>query len=182
MSPNLKEIDTDKLIWKSIKEDGLDLEYAVVMPKSIANSLFCELENTLEYFTGDLTKIKVFGKVYPLPRQQVAYGDPGITYTYSGITVPALAWPTPVLAIRDLLFTLKGILYDFVLVNRYKNGLDHMGEHRDNEPDLDPRFPIASVSLGQERPFVLKHRDSRKRGPDKRCISPGLFVFVLNHQ
>ncbi|RVE54947.1 hypothetical protein evm_000314 [Chilo suppressalis] len=116
---------------------------------------------------------RVFGKVYPLPRQQVAYGDAGITYTYSGTTVPALPWPSPVLALRDFLFLLKGIKYDFVLVNKYQNGNDHMGEHRDNEPELDPSYPIASVSLGQERDFVLKHKDARKSGPDKKLIPPG---------
>lgn len=48
-----------------------------------------------------------------------------------------------------------------------------MGEHRDNEPELDPDAPIASVSLGQERTFVLKHKDARKSGKDKRLIPPG---------
>lgn len=61
---------------------------------------------------------RVFGKIYDLPRQQVAYGDPGITYTYSGVTVPALPWPGPVLALRDFLESLKGIKYDFVLINK----------------------------------------------------------------
>ncbi|XP_013182428.1 PREDICTED: alpha-ketoglutarate-dependent dioxygenase alkB homolog 2-like [Papilio xuthus] len=172
MADKLKEIEIDKVTWKSIREDGLDLDYAVAIPREKANILYGELENTLQYFTGDLSKIKVFGKIYPLPRQQVAYGDPGITYTYSGITVPALPWPTPVLAIRDLLFKLKGILYDFVLVNKYRNGNDHMGEHRDNEPELDPKYPIASVSLGQERVFVLKHKDTRKPGPNRKQIPP----------
>ncbi|XP_013141360.1 PREDICTED: alpha-ketoglutarate-dependent dioxygenase alkB homolog 2-like [Papilio polytes] len=170
MGDKLKEIDVNNVTWKTIREDGLDLDYAKVIPRPIANILYRELEDTLEYFTGDLSKIKVFGKIYPLPRQQVAYGDPGITYTYSGITVPALPWPMPVLAIRDLLFKLKGILYDFVLVNKYRNGNDHMGEHRDNEPELDPKCPIASVSLGQERPFVLKHKDARKPGPTRKQI------------
>lgn len=58
-----------------------------------------------------------------------------------------------------------------------------MGEHRDNEPELDPNYPIASISLGQERPFVLKHKDARKAGPDKKAIPPGkriLFqIFIL---
>ncbi|CAG5011354.1 unnamed protein product [Parnassius apollo] len=173
MSTNLKEIDTTIIPWKCIQEDGLDLEYAKVIPTLIANSLYNELEDTLEYFTGDLSKIKVFGKVYPLPRQQVAYGNPGITYTYSGITVPALPWPAPVIEIRNLLFRIKGILYDFVLVNKYKNGNDHMGEHQDNEPELDPNYPIASVSIGQERPFVMKHKDARKPGSNKKQIPPG---------
>ncbi|XP_068629904.1 DNA oxidative demethylase ALKBH2-like [Battus philenor] len=179
MSELLKGLDVNKVSWKSLKEEGIDLDYSVVIPKSIANDLFNELENSLEYFTGDLSKIKVFGKIYPLPRQQVAFGDPGITYTYSGITVPALPWTTPVLAIRDLIFKLKGILYNFVLINRYRNGADHIGEHRDNEPEIDPKYPIASVSLGQERPFIMKHKDSRKSGPNKKHIPP--VTIYLEH-
>ncbi|CAG9585845.1 unnamed protein product [Danaus chrysippus] len=152
MSDNLKKVDLSCISWKVIKNDGLDLEYTVPIPRSIADGILKELEETLTFFTGDLAKIKVFGKIYPLPRQQVAYGDPGITYTYSGITIPALPWPEPVLMLRDFLFTLKGIKYEFVLVNKYRNGNDHMGEHRDNEPDLDPKYPIASISFGEERP------------------------------
>lgn len=54
-----------------------------------------------------------------------------------------------------------------------------MGEHRDNEPELDPTCPIASVSLGQERTFVLKHRDARKPGKDKKPIPPGKHLFQI---
>lgn len=55
-----------------------------------------------------------------------------------------------------------------------------MGEHRDNEPELDPNYPIASISLGQERDFVLKHRDARKSGKDKALIPPGKFISSLH--
>ncbi|XP_061711806.1 DNA oxidative demethylase ALKBH2-like [Cydia pomonella] len=168
---SLPEIDTTSIQWKTIRKEGLDLDYAVAIPRSIANNILRELEKTLEYFKGDLAKITVFGKEYPLPRQQVAYGDPGITYKYSGKTIPALPWPAPVLALRNFLESIKGIKYDFVLVNKYRNGNDHMGEHRDNEPELDHTYPIASMSFGQERPFVLKHKDARKPGPDKKQIA-----------
>ena len=56
---------------------------------------------------------------------------------------------------------LPGFRYNFVLVNRYKDGSDKMGEHKDDEAELDPLVPIASLSLGQERDFVLKHQDFR---------------------
>lgn len=45
--------------------------------------------------------------------------------------------------------------------NRYKDGQDHMGEHRDDEKELDPLCPIASVSLGAARDFIFRHRDAR---------------------
>lgn len=61
-----------------------------------------------------------------------------------------------------------------------------MGEHRDNEPELDPDFPIASLSFGQERPFIFKHKDARKTGRDRKLIPPGKYqsmrlfqIFVL---
>ncbi|XP_041977009.1 DNA oxidative demethylase ALKBH2-like [Aricia agestis] len=170
MSSELKTIEANDISWKKIENEGLDLDYAVPIARSVANRILKELNENLEYFTGDLAKIKVFGKVYPLPRQQVAYGDPGITYTYSGLKVPALPWPAVVLELRDFLHKMTGIKYDFVLVNKYRNGKDHMGEHRDNEPDLDTNYPIASISFGEERPFVLKHKDARKPGPNKRQI------------
>ncbi|XP_073944504.1 DNA oxidative demethylase ALKBH2-like [Choristoneura fumiferana] len=169
---SLQKIDVPSINWKTIRKEGLNVDYAVAIPRIIANGILKELEKTLEYFTGDLSKITVFGKVHPLPRQQVAYGDAGVTYRYSGKTIPALPWPAPVLALRDFLETIKGIKYEFVLVNKYRNGNDHMGEHRDNEPELDPDYPIASISFGQERPFVLKHKDARKAGPDKKPIPP----------
>ncbi|KAJ8930727.1 hypothetical protein NQ314_016456, partial [Rhamnusium bicolor] len=114
--------------------------------------------------------VKVFGKWHEIPRQQVAYGDEGLKYTFSGITLPAKPW-TPLLNdIRNLLFEVTGFRYNFVLVNRYRNGNDHIGEHRDGEKELDKNIPIASLSLGQKRTFVVKHGDARKKGPDKRDI------------
>lgn len=56
-----------------------------------------------------------------------------------------------------------------------------MGEHRDNEPELDPNYPIASISLGQQRTFVLKHKDARKPGKDKKPIPPGKFYFKSSY-
>jgi len=43
-----------------------------------------------------------------------------------------------------------------VLVNKYENGNDSIGFHADDERDLDPTIPITAVSLGQERPFIIK--------------------------
>lgn len=54
---------------------------------------------------------------------------------------------------------------------RYKDGHDHMGEHRDDERELDPLCPIASVSLGAVRDFVFRHRESRGK-QCRRQINP----------
>lgn len=54
-----------------------------------------------------------------------------------------------------------------------------MGEHKDNEPELDPNTPIASLSLGQNRDFVFRHGDCRKKGSDKRKLPPGIYILYI---
>lgn len=72
------------------------------------------------------------------------------------------------------LFYLSVRFFLYYLLNeRYRDGSDHIGEHRDNEPDMDENTPIASLSLGQQREFVLKHGDVRKKGGHKRNIPLG---------
>lgn len=46
-----------------------------------------------------------------------------------------------------------------------------MGEHRDDERELDPLCPIASVSLGAARDFIFRHRDARGK-QSRRHIEP----------
>lgn len=48
-----------------------------------------------------------------------------------------------------------------------------MGEHQDNEPELDATYPIASISFGEVRTFILKHKDARKTGNEKKQIPTG---------
>lgn len=67
------------------------------------------------------------------------------------------------------------ILTDYMLncnsfVTRYKDGSDKIGEHKDNEKELDPTATIASVSLGQTRHFYFVHQDARHK---KRPIDKG---------
>jgi alkylated DNA repair dioxygenase AlkB len=42
----------------------------------------------------------------------------------------------------------------------YRNGEEGMGWHSDDEPELGKEPIIASLSLGAERAFDFKHKDS----------------------
>ncbi|KAG7163651.1 DNA oxidative demethylase ALKBH2-like, partial [Homarus americanus] len=140
-------VRTDNLQWRKISKDNLDLDYTLLFPRNVANALVQVFEKELDYFTGTLAK--------------ATYGDPGLTYKYSGIKTPARPWPQPLEAVRELVCKVTGHKYNFVLVNRYKDGSDKMGEHKDDEKDLDAQTPIASVSLGQPRDFYFRHQDAR---------------------
>ena len=46
--------------------------------------------------------------------------------------------------------------FNHVVVLLYRDGSDCIGAHKDKLTDLDPEAPICSVSLGAERPYVLR--------------------------
>lgn len=69
---------------------------------------------------------------------------------------------------------------------RYKDGCDHIGEHRDDERELAPGSPIASVSFGACRDFFFRHRDARGRSPSRRLEVVRLplahgSLLMMNH-
>lgn len=155
---------------------GFDIICIDLLSNDLANELFKQLKNSVEYYDGELTKVRVFGKWHQIPRQQSAYGDSGLHYKFSGVCLPAKEWIPPLLATKNLLSSITGYDYNFVLINKYRNGSDHMGEHRDDEAELDPNTPIASLTLGQRRPFIFKHVDSRKKCGDKKIEKHKIYL------
>nr|XP_050049943.1 DNA oxidative demethylase ALKBH2-like [Dermacentor andersoni] len=175
-------VNPEPLVMRKITREGLNLDYIILFGKTTADYVFRRLESEVEYFTGDLLKIRVYGKWRTIPRKQVSYGDKGMSYAFSGTRLPAKPW-TPLLQhLRDLVANQTGHRYNFVLVNRYKDGSDHIGEHRDDEKDLDHTVPIASLSFGQPRDFVLKHGDARRKvrhvDPVKICLEHGSLLLM----
>lgn len=55
----LIEINGGGINWRKTVKDGLDLDYAVVLPKQLADELLMQLEETVEYYSGELTKVSI---------------------------------------------------------------------------------------------------------------------------
>ena len=105
--------------------------------------------------------ISMWGKTYLQPRLVAWYGDPGATYTYSGLQLEPLPW-TPLLAdVKAVVERLTDATFNSVLLNYYRDHRDSMGLHSDDEAELGPHPIIASLSLGAERTLILKHRGDR---------------------
>jgi alkylated DNA repair dioxygenase AlkB len=116
-------------------------------------------------------KIQLFGKLHDEPRLTQLYGDPDIAYGYSGIDFKALAWTDTLKQIKDDVEKAAGTTFNICLINQYRDGQDSNGWHADNEAELGKNPVIASISLGQERFFHLKHHTNK----DWR------FKFLLEH-
>ncbi|XP_004691013.1 PREDICTED: alpha-ketoglutarate-dependent dioxygenase alkB homolog 2 [Condylura cristata] len=154
--------------WRHIGAQGLDCDYTILFGKAEADEIFQELEKEVEYFTGALARVQVFGKWHPVPRKQATFGDTGLTYTFSGLTLSPKPWIPVLERVRDRVSLVTGQTFNFVLVNRYKDGCDHIGEHRDDERELAPGSSIASVSFGACRDFFFRHKDSRGKSPSRK--------------
>ena len=59
------------LPFKEIQSDNLDCEYGLVYSREEALDLLQRCEEELSYFTGQLSKVFVFGKWHDIPRKQV---------------------------------------------------------------------------------------------------------------
>ncbi|XP_018415942.1 PREDICTED: DNA oxidative demethylase ALKBH2 [Nanorana parkeri] len=171
-------------IWKRIRAVNLNCDYTILFNKIEANEIYLQLEQEIVYFSGDLSKVHVFGKWHTVPRKQVTYGDEGLSYTFSGITLSPKPWIPVLDRIRDRVKQATGHSFNFVLINRYKDGNDHIGDHRDDEKELVPQSPIASVSFGACRDFVFRHRDARSKNsisqiqPVKRELEHGSLLMM----
>lgn len=100
--------------------------------------------------------ITIFGKTHPQPRLTALYGDK--PYSYSGLTMHPNPFNPELLEIKTKIEVTTQLECNTCLINLYRNGRDSNGWHADDEPELGDNPAIASLSLGQERIFHLKHR------------------------
>lgn len=121
-----------------------------------ANKIFEQLEKEVKYNSDDESKIRIFGKYYNIPRKQTAHGDDGTTYAFAGTVVRAKPWTKFLTQIRDKVNDTLNENFNFVLINKYRDGNDYINYHKDDEKDLGPNPSIASLSFGATREFVLK--------------------------
>ncbi len=127
-----------------------------------ADKYYTIFESKLEYNTKEDSKVKVFGKDYFIKRKQVAYGEDGTYYTFAGNTVYAKSWNNSddilCRVIKNIKFKVEkttGKKFNFVLINRYADGDDYIGAHRDDEKELENEPTIAGVSLGSVRDIAF---------------------------
>lgn len=75
-----------------------------------------------------------------------------------------------------------GSTYNFCLVNYYATGDDSISYHSDDERFLGRNPSIASISLGAQRDFLMKHKPSQDAGvsnqPMKFSLASGDMVVM----
>ena len=105
--------------------------------------------------------IKVFGKIHPQPRLTALFGTNGKSYTYSNITMNPHAFTPELLELKKAVESVAEVNFTTCLLNLYRDGKDSNGWHADDEKELGENPIIASITLGQERFFHLRHKNNK---------------------
>lgn len=103
-------------------------------------------------------RLTMFGRVLTAPRLSAWFGEPGTAYRYSGATRVATPWPRFLAQLAAEAGQAVAANFNYVLVNRYRDGQDTLGWHADDEADLGPAPIIATVSVGATRTLRLRPR------------------------
>jgi alkylated DNA repair dioxygenase AlkB len=122
--------------------------------------------------------INIWGKSFAQPRLIAWYGDDGANYTYSGIQHEPLPWTEVLIDIKQRVEKIAGTAFNSVLLNYYRDQRDSMGLHSDDERELGRRPIIASLSLGGERTFILKHKIRRDLKSIRLNLASGSLLLM----
>lgn len=107
-------------------------------------------------------EITVYGKVFMQPRLIAWYGDADKRYTYSGVLFEPLPWTPSLLRIKNEVEKVADEQFNSVLLNLYRDGRDGIAPHSDDEKEFGKNPTIASLSLGDTRKFVLRHKQTKE--------------------
>ena len=140
--------------------DGEVLYYGKIMEAETANRYFERLMNHIEWKNDEAV---MFGKHIFTKRKVAWYGDREFEYAYSNITKRAQLWTRELKELKAQCEVFCGETFNSCLLNLYHTGQEGMAWHSDDEKDLKKDGAIASLTLGAERRFSFKHRQSRER-------------------
>jgi alkylated DNA repair dioxygenase AlkB len=134
--------------------DAEIIYFPTFLSKEEADSLFLELIENIPWQQDEIT---VYGKKHLQPRLTALYGNEGKPYSYSNIVMQPHYWTLSLQKIKLLIESVCETNFTTVLLNYYRDGNDSNGWHADNEKELGTNPVIASLSLGAERNFQLRH-------------------------
>lgn len=143
-----------------IPYDGDVIYFGKILEKDRADFYFERLMETIDWKQDEVI---IFGKRIITRRKTGWYGEKEYEYTYSKITRKAKLWTPELKELKNLVEEKTGLEFNSCLLNLYHSGEEGMSWHSDAEAELGKDPAIASLSLGADRKFVLKHKISKEK-------------------
>jgi len=139
--------------------DGIAEYHGRILDLAGADAAFRRLRDTVDWRHDE---VHLFGKRIVTARMVAWYGDRDYPYVYSGTERRALPWTEELLGLKAKVEAALGERFNSCLLNLYHDGSEGMGWHSDDESTLVEDAAIASLSLGAERKFALRHKRRRE--------------------
>lgn len=156
---SLFEPNNDKA-YNWLPQDGTVHYYGKIISLPEADAYYQKLMSGIAWQHDEAA---IFGKRIVTKRKVAWYGDKQYSYTYSNVTKTAFPWTPELLELKSLAEKESGESYNSCLLNLYHNGNEGMAWHSDGERDLKKHGAIASISLGAERKFAFKHKETGQK-------------------
>ena len=142
-----------------LPKDGEVFYYGAIMSTQEADLYFDTLMHSIQWQHDEAI---VMGKKIITKRKVAWYGEEAYSYTYSNTTKTALPWIKELLSLKQMIEQTSGETFNSCLLNLYHDGSEGMAWHSDAEKDLKKDGAIGSISLGAQRKFAFKHRQSKE--------------------
>ncbi|MFT5258336.1 MAG: alkylated DNA repair dioxygenase AlkB [Saprospiraceae bacterium] len=159
-----------------IRESGLHADYCEqFLTNEIAHAAYHQIMETTEWTQPTL---KVYGKWHLSPRLLQFFGDPHLRKSYSGQAHVPAPWTPLLLDLKYQVEAQSDAEFNCVLVNYYRDGQDSVGWHADDETQLGDNPVIASLTLGGQRPFDLRHQNDKQLKSIRIILSHGSLLVM----
>lgn len=169
---------------KVMQETGVTLEQAglrwlpPLLDAAACSSLLQQLLQDIQWHADHYT---AFGRRFDIPRLQAWFAEPGIQYRYSNNFLPRQEWAPVLWDLKQDIEALCERRFNSVLATYYRDGMDSVDWHADDESELGGKPWIASFSLGAERDFRFRHKLYGTEG-QLRLRSGDLLLMAPNFQ
>ncbi|MGB5553407.1 MAG: alpha-ketoglutarate-dependent dioxygenase AlkB [Flavobacteriaceae bacterium] len=148
--------------------------YKNFISPALATQYFQHFKCSVPWQQDDIT---VFGKTYAQPRLTALFGNNEKPYSYSNITMKPHKFTKELLQLKTKIETIAHVHFTTCLLNLYRTGKDSNGWHADDEKELGPNPVIASITLGEERFFHLRHKKDKDK-KHKLLLAHGSLLLM----
>ncbi|CAM1353987.1 alpha-ketoglutarate-dependent dioxygenase AlkB family protein [Tenacibaculum insulae] len=149
----------DDLPKNILPKNGTVNYHGIVLSKEKADAYYHHLLKTIAWKNDEAI---IFGKLIVTKRKVAWYANTNFEYSYSNRTKIALIFTKQLLELKELVEKETSETYNSCLLNLYHDGSEGMAWHSDGEKDLKENGAIASLSLGAERKFGFKHKNTKE--------------------
>ncbi|MDG1528459.1 MAG: alpha-ketoglutarate-dependent dioxygenase AlkB [Polaribacter sp.] len=140
--------------------DGITNYHGVILSEEQSAFYYQKLLSEIEWKNDEAI---IFGKRIITKRKVAWYGNTNYTYNYSNVTKQALVFTETLLNLKKIVEKESNATYNSCLLNLYHSGEEGMAWHSDGEKMLKKNGEIASLTLGAERKFSFKHKQSKQK-------------------